>query len=107
LAPYLFIIVLDYVMRLAIPDPSIGFPLEKGTARTGKYITDLVYAEDDIATFSTCVDKAEALLQAIENAALPTGLKVNRDKTEAVHVPADTLHTSTRRLINSTSGPIQ
>ena len=34
LAPYLFIIVLDYIMRRAIPDPSIGFTIAAGSART-------------------------------------------------------------------------
>ena len=103
LAPYLFIIVLDYIMRLAIPEPSIGFPLERGTVRTGKYITDLIYA-DDIATFTTCIAKAEKLLLAIEAAALPTGLKVNREKTEAVFVPTEL---TPAVQINSSTGPIQ
>jgi hypothetical protein len=103
LAPYLFIIVLDYVMRRAIPEPSIGFPLERGSARTGKYLTDLIYA-DDIATFTTCMEKAERLLVAIEREALPTGLKVNRTKTEAIHIPREL---TPQTHIKSTTGSIE
>jgi hypothetical protein len=43
LAPYLFIIVLDYIMRTAITDPRLGFPLEKGTLRTGKFLTEATH----------------------------------------------------------------
>jgi len=51
LAPYLFIFVLDYIMRKAIPDPDIGFPLGKGAKRTATYLPDLIYA-DDIAALA-------------------------------------------------------
>jgi hypothetical protein len=39
LAPYLFVIVLDWVMRNAIPDESLGFTLKvfPGTIRTKKF----------------------------------------------------------------------
>jgi len=87
LAPYLFIIVLDYVLRRAIPNPSIGFPLNGGTRRTAKYVTDLAYA-DDIATITTDAAQAQQMLRAIEREALPVGLKINRGKTEAMCFPA-------------------
>jgi hypothetical protein len=89
-------------MRRAIPEPSIGFPLERGTARTGKFLTDLIYA-DDIATFTTCMEKAQTLLLAIEREALPTGLKVNRVKTEATCIPTENTPAT---LIQSSTGPI-
>ena len=50
LAPYLFIIVLDYVMRVAISghEEQCGFKLEerRGSRSPAKFITDLDFAED-------------------------------------------------------------
>ena len=57
LAPYLFIIVLDFVLRIALDcNPSKGVMLKRGTRRIPyKYLTDLDFA-DDIALFSTEVN---------------------------------------------------
>ena len=103
LAPYLFIIVLDYILRQAIPDPSLGFKLGGGTSRTSKYIVELVYA-DDIATASSNTENAQQLLQAIERAALPIGLRINRPKTVAMFTPPS--QTPLTPLMLST-GPIK
>jgi hypothetical protein len=85
LAPYLFVIVLDWVMRNAIDD-SLGFPIiEPSKTKTriikpGLYLADLDFA-DDIALLSNNIDKAQKLLLSVEKWALKVGLKINVDKT--------------------------
>ena len=64
-------------------------------------MSDLIYA-DDIAALTVCREKA--LLQAIEREALPTGLKVNRTKTEAMHIPA---RDTPAERIKSSTRPIE
>lgn len=103
LAPYLFIIVLDYIMKTANTRPQDGFPMRSASQRNTTYISDLIYA-DDIATLTTSREKAEKLLQAIEQAALPTGLKINTDKTEAMHIP---LSETPATPIQLSTGPIK
>ena len=61
LAPYLFVIMMDYVMRIAIPDSSLGFLISpKSKSNSGRvtrssvaaaltsdiFITDLLFADD-------------------------------------------------------------
>ena len=103
LAPFLFIIVLDYVLRQAIQDPSLGFKINAGSRRTSKYITDLTYA-DDIAAISSSAANLQALLLAIERAAQPVGLFINRPKTEAIFYPTSLTPTEPLHI---SSGPIK
>ena len=84
LAPYLFIICLDYVLRTSIDKiRENGFELTKKRSR--RYpttsITDADYA-DDIAILANTPDQAEALLHSLERAATSIGLYVNAHKTE-------------------------
>jgi hypothetical protein len=87
LAPYLFDIVIDYVLRNATVNRELGITLRgpKGTqSRTtqqGLYLTDLDYA-DDIALLSRNFEDAQKLLTRVEEEALKVGLKINIDKTE-------------------------
>ena len=86
LAPFLFILTLDYVLRTSVDKlNSFGFTLEKAKSRRypGKKITDADYA-DDLALFSDKIDDAERLLHAVEEAAARIGLYVNAKKTEYV-----------------------
>ena len=84
LAPFLFIIVLDYILRISI-DPY----LEKGlqlkprqcSREPAKYLTDLGFA-DDLALISHTINDAEALLHTLEEAASIIGLICNEDKIE-------------------------
>ena len=84
LAPYLFIICLDYVLRTSI-DKIIenGFELTKKISRrySATTITDTDYA-DDIAILANTPDQAETLLHSLERAAANIGLYVNAHKTE-------------------------
>ena len=69
LAPYLFIICLDYVLRISI---------DKIREKT---ITDADYA-DDIALLANIPNQAETLLHSLERAVAGIGLRVNAHKTE-------------------------
>ena len=84
LAPYLFIICLDYVLRTSIDKiRENGFELTKKRSRRypATTITDADYA-DDIAILANTPNQAETLLQSLEGAAAGIGLYVNAHKTE-------------------------
>ena len=83
LAPYVFIICLDYVLRTSIDKiRENGFELTK--KRTTRYptktMTDTNYA-DDIAILENTPNQAEILLHSLERAAAGIGLLVNAHKT--------------------------
>ena len=84
LAPYLFIICLDYVLRTPINKiKENGFKLTKERSRSypAKTITDADYA-DDIALLANAPAQAETLLHSLEQSAAGIGLHVNVHKTE-------------------------
>ena len=84
LAPYLFIICLDYVLRTSINNiRENGFVLTKKRSRRypAKTITDADYT-DDIALLANTPNKAETLLHSLERDAVGIGLHVNAHKTE-------------------------
>ena len=84
LAPYLFIICLDYVLRTSIDKISEnGFELTKKRSRRhpAKTITDADYA-DDIAILANTPNQTETQLHSLERAAAGIGLDVNAHKSE-------------------------
>ena len=84
LAPYLFIICLDYVLRTSIEKiRENGCELTKKRSRRypAKTITDDDYA-DDIAMLANTPDQAKTLLHSLERAAAGIGLYVSAHKTE-------------------------
>ena len=84
LAPYLFIICLDYVLRTSIDKiRENGFELSKRRSKRypAKKITDADYA-DDLALLANTPNQAETLLHSLERAAAGIGLQVNTHKTE-------------------------
>ena len=84
LAPYLFILCLDYVLRTSIDKiRENGFELTKKRSRrySAKTITVADYA-DDIAILANTPNQAETLLHSLETAAAGIGLHVNAHKTE-------------------------
>ena len=84
LAPYLFIICLDYVLRTSIDKIRENvFKLTKKRSRRypAKSIIDADYA-DDIAILANKPNQAETLLHSLERAATGIGLYVNAHKTE-------------------------
>ena len=84
LAPYLFIICLDYVLRMSADEMNhLGLTLTKSTSRRhpAHKIVDIDYA-DDLAIMSDYIDNATKLLHSIEKAARGIGLYINAKKTE-------------------------
>ena len=84
LAPYLFIISLDYVLRTSIDKIQENvFELTKKRSRRypAKTITDADYA-DDIAILVNKPNQAETLLYSLEQAAAGIGLHINAHRTE-------------------------
>ena len=87
LAPYLFIIVLDYAMRSALKgkEEELGFPIKKRRSRRvgPEMVTDLDFA-DDIALVTDEIGKAQEMLDRVERTALKVGLRINSKKTKVV-----------------------
>ena len=84
LAPYLFIICLDNVLRTSIDKiRENGFKLTKKRSRRypTKTITNADYA-DDIAILANTPNQAETLLHSLEQATTGIDLHVNAHKTE-------------------------
>ena len=84
LAPHLFIICLDYMLRTSIDKiRENGFEQTKKRNRRypAKTITDADYA-DDIAILANTSNLAETLLNNLERTAASIGLHVNAHKTE-------------------------
>ena len=84
LAPYLFIICLDYVLRTSIDNiRENGFELTKKRSRRypAKTITDADFA-DDIALLANTPNQAETLPHSLEQAAAGIGLHINSQKNE-------------------------
>ena len=85
LAPYLFVIVLDYALRIAIEgqEEELGFHLERRRSRRvgPEVLTDLDFA-DDIALVSGEIQQAQELLQRVEKSVGKVGLKINVRKTK-------------------------
>ena len=88
LAPLLFIIVIDYILRQAYKTSTeVGITIKprSGTRIPAKNIKDLSYA-DDITLLAHALTQAENLLHNLEKAALQVGLRVNADKTKVMSI---------------------
>jgi hypothetical protein len=82
LAPYLFVIVVDWILRNGI-DETLGFKtVERRSSRyPAKYLSDLDFA-DDIMLTSDNLKNMQKMLLSVEKWALKVGLKINVAKTE-------------------------
>ena len=84
LAPYLFIICLDYVLRTSInkiKENSFKLTKERSRSYPTKTVTDADYAVD-IALLANVPAQAKTLLHSLKQAAAGIGLHVNAHKTE-------------------------
>ena len=100
LAPYLFTIVLDYVMREAMTKTdNPGFTLSKRRSKRHPPVTisDLDFA-DDIALTLDNLQEAQTLLTGVETAASNVGLHLNAAKTEMI------VYNQQIEMINSLNG---
>ena len=88
LAPFLFIIVIDYIMCISVDqtkEKGLLYQPRKSSRYPALHITDADFA-DDIALLSDNLTNAQALLSALESAANCTGLHLNATKTECMPV---------------------
>ena len=83
LAPFLFIVDLDYALYEATRKTHIGFKLTKfqSSRHPATYITDTNFA-DVIALLSNTLEEAQFFLLRLEKAAEAIGLHVNYKKSE-------------------------
>ena len=84
LAPFLFIIVLDYVLRLSldtINDKGLQIHPRRSRRQPATHITDLDFA-DEIALVSDLVTNAEAFLHSVEDAPSRTPLQRNQNRSD-------------------------
>ena len=85
LAPYLFIIVVDYIMTLTIDDDETdsGFTLKPARSRrvVAEKLADVEFA-DDVALVTDTIEGAQLLLERLETAANSVGLAMNDSKTK-------------------------
>ena len=99
LAPYLFVIVIDYVMHMATViennEPSLGLKVEdiighdrSRTQRAAEFITNFSYADDIILFSSNLVDN-QKLLSKVERFASEVGLLINFTITEYIFIGED------------------
>ena len=85
LAPFLFIICLDYTLSTTIFPPD-GLTLErKGSRRVPPEKLAKLSVADDIALMEDTINKAESLLHKIETATQNIGLFLSASKTKAMH----------------------
>ena len=111
LAPYLFIICLDYVLRTSIDkmkDNSFKLTKERSRRYPAQTIMDMDYA-DDIVLLANTLTQAETLQYNLEQVAAGIGLHVNADKTEYMcyNQRGDiySLNCSSLKLVLSTRSP--
>ena len=88
LAPFVFIIIMDWIIRTAIPDDSRGFILERrrSTRYPEKRLSILAYA-DDLVLLASDMASAQGMLCDLVNAASRVGLQINVKKTEVLSIP--------------------
>ena len=99
LAPFLFVIVLDYALRKAIngreADLGLTITPRKSRRHPAKALADLDFA-DDIVLLSDNISQAQTLLALVEKECLEIGLTINAKKTKAmsVNLPLTSLRTA-------------
>ena len=87
LAPFLFIMVVDYIMRVSVDTiAEKGYLLDprRGSRQPAEYLTDTDFA-DEIALISQSLEHAQDLLQSLEQASNGVGLYLNETKTECLN----------------------
>ncbi len=84
LAPYLFIIVVDFILRQT-RDSELGFVTKpRVSSRYPKEVLhDLGYA-DDATLLDSCAENATKHLKKVEDASAPSGLRFNVDKLQCM-----------------------
>ena len=89
LAPFLFILLLDWVLRTSLPSKNEGFQLCRRTSsrHPEKRMSLLAYA-DDLALLASDPANAQHQLDALSTVASRVGLRINTSKTQVLTVPS-------------------
>ena len=90
LAPFLFVLVLDWVLRTALPTDEDGILLRRrvGRRQPEKRLSVLGYA-DDFTLLSSTLEGGQSQLDKLVSAAASVGKLVNKKKTVVLCVPGD------------------
>jgi len=102
LAPFLFIIVLDYALRISVDlsnDKGIKIKAPQRTRNPGLFLTDLDFA-DDLALVAESIQNLEDLLHSLETSASQVGLYCNEGKTEFISSSGNVLPLTSLNGIN-------
>ncbi len=89
MAPFLFDLCMDAIIRRAFPDHTNGFELERrrSSRLPGKLVSHLLYA-DDVVLISSMREGAQRLLNRLQEASHPFDLIVNAEKTKSLSLNA-------------------
>ena len=90
LAPFLFTLVLDWVLRTGLPNNDDGYMLCRRTnsRHPEKRLALLAYA-DDLVLLASTPESAQRLLHALAETASRVGLAINTKKTMLLTIPTD------------------
>jgi hypothetical protein len=90
LAPFLFVWMVDYILRRAVEETGIRFVIQKRNGRRGTELSVVDFAfADDVALATHTIEEAEILLHAVEKFAAELGLLLNAGKTEFMVISGD------------------
>ena len=84
LAPYIFIIVVDYIMRTALKDldePGFTLTLRQSRWHPAEKLSDVEFA-DDVALITETIKEAQKFLTSLEKAGECVGQHMNEGKTK-------------------------
>ena len=102
IAPFLFIICLDYVLRNSLKDiENLGLIITKCKSRRypATRVTYIEYA-DDIAITTNSIEEANTILHQIEYISKDIGLCINVSKTEYMFLNQDSYVSMSMKSLN-------
>ena len=99
LAPLLFIIAVDYVMRKTVSGEEFGFTLEPRRSRRypARKVSDADYA-DDLTLLADSIEEAQKFLERLEESAASVGLHINSGKTKYMSTGLEPDHDDLKSL---------
>ena len=85
LSPYLFIVLLDYALKILQDDAVFVVRKQNGSRHPAIHIGALAYA-GDICLLSESIDDFECSFQRLEKSTVEIGLAINRNTTNVMHL---------------------
>ena len=87
MTPFLFIMVVDYVLRMSLDlssEKGLEIKLRVSSRHPAEYVTDIDFA-NDIPLISSSLQNAQDLKTSLDGAANCFGLYLNESKTEYIN----------------------